>query len=553
MSETGGARQDIDQLRFADLAAGGDVTEPTSGRKDSGYLFKDPHPHDEFNFHRLKSYENIDHLRLQTPREFDILAEVFRASSPAAILGDAVRVRQGSVTPLPFTPLFDVAGAVNPATQIGSDSARLYYHASGSNVLHAAWLDDGSAAWSNSADANNIVSVYSDGLNAYATRVNNSVTLHDVTDGSIRATITGLASTAAHVVANGSEMAIETNTGGGGADVTIYTGINTGSPSVLASTTDASSGILSMAIDATSVYFGDDGGVLRSADLQTGVQNWALTIRTIAANDIQALATDGLLVYAGLENTGAARPDVWALRTDIPTVQWTLTLDEDILWLTVDDRHLWIMTASNLYQVDKYSGRILGSDSGLGNLLMGESDGFVVPLATSTNIRAMYCGGPGRIWNLADPEDRGRRYFNLAVPAREPERAPADKNFFGDTWEEFEDLTDRTTTSATFVQYTRWTTPIVPVGTYRLDINYIWQQQTNNNDFQVRVQINDSTTPLQHREQVAPVGGADRRVTTAWVIVGLTEDSHDIDLDYAAPTGGTAEIFQARLSLTRVS
>lgn len=94
-------------------------------------------------------------------------------------------------------------------------------------------------------------------------------------------------------------------------------------------------------------------------------------------------------------------------------------------------------------------------------------------------------------------------------------------------------------------------------GNYKIEWYYEWGFNDVGNDFLGRVQVDDVTTIMDHREAPADSGGigpggTDQRAPqSGFAIVALTPGNHFIDLDFGSGSGVQATLWRARLLLRR--
>lgn len=113
-----------------------------------------------------------------------------------------------------------------------------------------------------------------------------------------------------------------------------------------------------------------------------------------------------------------------------------------------------------------------------------------------------------------------------------------------------------TTTSTTFQQKLRITTPVVPAGTYRIACSYNWLLSSNTagRSFDGRIEVDDTTTIFTHQQRPANTDATGLWVAGGFAYIALTNDAHTIDLDYRTTDGAaTATISKAKLEVWRVS
>jgi hypothetical protein len=110
-----------------------------------------------------------------------------------------------------------------------------------------------------------------------------------------------------------------------------------------------------------------------------------------------------------------------------------------------------------------------------------------------------------------------------------------------------------TTTSTAYQQKLRLTTGAIEAGTYRVGWMYDWQMTSNNYNFDAQVQVDDTTTLMNHVEEPQDTATTQRHQVSGFAYVDLTAATHNIDLDYrSSNTSGTSRIQNARLELWRV-
>ena len=104
--------------------------------------------------------------------------------------------------------------------------------------------------------------------------------------------------------------------------------------------------------------------------------------------------------------------------------------------------------------------------------------------------------------------------------------------------------------TATFEPYLSLTTNVPETGNYKISWNYDWSINTTGNDFLARVQVDNTTTLMEHQEEIQDSGGGGPtfdntgggttatgtnqiHVAAGFDIINLTAGSHTIDLDFA--------------------
>jgi len=110
------------------------------------------------------------------------------------------------------------------------------------------------------------------------------------------------------------------------------------------------------------------------------------------------------------------------------------------------------------------------------------------------------------------------------------------------------------TTSTSWQQKLRLTTSSLPSGVYKIEWYYEWGYSSTSRDFKGRVQINDSTTIMEHREEPQDSGSDQYRPLCGFYYAESLSGVKNIDLDYCSGSSGyTSRIRRARLSIFRIS
>lgn len=110
------------------------------------------------------------------------------------------------------------------------------------------------------------------------------------------------------------------------------------------------------------------------------------------------------------------------------------------------------------------------------------------------------------------------------------------------------------TTSTSFQQKVRITTGSIPSGNYRVGCCYNWRGSSTSYDVQVRVQIDDTSTIIEHRQEPKDSGSNQQYISSGFNMIKLAAGTHDIDLDYATGnSNAVAYIWNAYLEIWRVS
>lgn len=132
---------------------------------------------------------------------------------------------------------------------------------------------------------------------------------------------------------------------------------------------------------------------------------------------------------------------------------------------------------------------------------------------------------------------------------------PAEAVPFGAEAGDAESLAQSFTTSTSWVQKVRFTTPAaIPAGRYRVGWSFEWQYESAANDYLCQVQVDDTTTIMEMVQEPADAGSDQWNPKSGFGYVDLTNDTHFVDLDYRAGNGlYSAHIRRARLEFWRVS
>jgi len=109
------------------------------------------------------------------------------------------------------------------------------------------------------------------------------------------------------------------------------------------------------------------------------------------------------------------------------------------------------------------------------------------------------------------------------------------------------------TSSSGFVQAFTTTTASLPAGDYRINWYYNWRQSNSQDDFLCRLQIDNSTTIHEHRQEPKDASSDQRHVVCGFINTTLTSGTHTIDIDIAAPIGNTSYIRNMRIEWWRVA
>ena len=106
----------------------------------------------------------------------------------------------------------------------------------------------------------------------------------------------------------------------------------------------------------------------------------------------------------------------------------------------------------------------------------------------------------------------------------------------------------------TWYQKLRVTTASLPSGNYKIDWYYEWGLSDNREDFRARIQLNDTTDIMTHRQRPKHSGSDQKHPACGLYYAASLSGVIDIDLDVSSTNNGvTAWIQNARITLIRVS
>ena len=122
---------------------------------------------------------------------------------------------------------------------------------------------------------------------------------------------------------------------------------------------------------------------------------------------------------------------------------------------------------------------------------------------------------------------------------------------FGSQFQSAESLGPSVTGLSTYVEKLRLTTTSLPNGTYRIGWSYGWS--VGSETFFARIQLDDTTTLMEHQIQPAVFGGTSSPGDRSTGFFYQTLNGvHNIDLDFRSDNGGSVGIFDVRIELWRV-
>jgi len=128
-------------------------------------------------------------------------------------------------------------------------------------------------------------------------------------------------------------------------------------------------------------------------------------------------------------------------------------------------------------------------------------------------------------------------------------------SIFGQEFQEASSLGQSSHNLTSYEQKLRLTTGDLPEGTYRIGWSYRWRMSHNDNkDFKARIQINDSTTIMEHQQEVQDTSYDQKHRCSGFYYAELS-GVKNIDLDFCIGCynyQATAYIEDARLEIWRV-
>jgi len=307
MAEKPISMPDIDSVRWNTGPSAETKTEPTSGKKNTGYAFEDVPPYDEWNWEMYNYYQMLLHLQGIGIREFTELDEAIAACDENEIF----RIRRpddggGSVTRASRFSREIISGQAGAGSgavvDIVTDGKYLYY-AQGANV-YAMDPQTGGTIWSYTTGAGNVTRLAVDGVsNLYVARnvATNNLQRVSTSSGTVLQSITVAGTNIVDVAANEWFVAVVATTN-------VYIYVATDLTTILGSY-NFGGNLYAVCVDEYYAYIGGvrTGGYdVRQVDYNGS----ALTPTTlpIAATDVRALATDGEHIYVGTVARAAVTP-----------------------------------------------------------------------------------------------------------------------------------------------------------------------------------------------------------------------------------------------------
>lgn len=122
-------------------------------------------------------------------------------------------------------------------------------------------------------------------------------------------------------------------------------------------------------------------------------------------------------------------------------------------------------------------------------------------------------------------------------------------------------LTTTTHNDTAYVEKLSVVTPSVEAGDYVIWYSYNWNIDSTSQDFDARIQVDNTTTVHHHVEEATDASGdydntgsGQQMPASGWAKVTLTAGVHTIDLDFVAPAANVpVSMWNARILVQRVS
>jgi len=415
-------------------------TDPGAPKRATGYKPLDVPvpgaggiiPANDFNYTIGLAMQMISWARDFIPREWGDIAEgiaettasqLFRIYPPAA--GMYARGLQ----------VFNVAGTATGGGTVlllCGDGEQIYY-SSGSpqQEILAADPADGSQIWKVNPDTQPIASLAADGGFVYYMTTNAGVVgLRRLVRATGAASGNGGTEYSCSPIAVNSSYAIGVDGGVSGAGfVTFFSDIQ-GTITQDGQYNTNSANLRDCAIDDGFSYVtGAQAGAVEvwCNNLVTRALQWSTGLPTVAAPTTRAIATDGDLVYVGIDRAAMAvgNANLFVLSRTRGDVLASLDIDSgvgvDIRYLAVDDRYLYAIDDSNICHVLRLRFPEVAEVAQVADVILTPvCDGVSAVFrdaTTTTNFQRNWMLGATKTFMRAAADDIYRRpFYNLAVP-----------------------------------------------------------------------------------------------------------------------------------------
>ncbi|MFH1714696.1 MAG: hypothetical protein ABH857_00655 [Elusimicrobiota bacterium] len=111
-----------------------------------------------------------------------------------------------------------------------------------------------------------------------------------------------------------------------------------------------------------------------------------------------------------------------------------------------------------------------------------------------------------------------------------------------------------TTTSTTFQEKLSMSAEGLTEGTYRISWSYAWYHTSAFNNFEARLQQDNTTNLMLHTQEPQDAATTQRNYASGYTITTLTAGNHTFDIDYRTNSNGvTSGIAEARIEIYRVN
>lgn len=415
-------------------------TDPGASVRLNGWAFEQIPGHDEFNWLQHLWGEMFDWLKVSRVRQW---ADVFEGLQNTTEIGDLFQVSDKTGPLARGTSIFTAPGTAatgGPCLDLCTDGEQFYYRSGSPNPvsLIAAKPSNGTELWEYVIGTGYASALHADGRYVYYANANVGVPglqVHDRTTGAFVRT-GGAEYAMTQIRANGTQV-VGINPNSAANRVVRYSTL--GGPLVENTVLTGNTSNAAVAVDADQIYVGGVRGAGNDIyALTTGlVTAWSINLPTVAAPTINAITTDGNVVYVGTDSaahTGFGVTNLWALERITGQLLWFADVGAgaNISHLAVDHHYLYCVTSvSNLYVHWLRHNNPFTANLGLPiyqqlNNAWGSCAADGVSLVASdsaaggVNLRRSWFRTDDQLFRRANPESAIRYPFHtLAVPAGE--------------------------------------------------------------------------------------------------------------------------------------